>query len=288
MTKRHIQLLADNKDVGYVEGKCSEKFESVLVDAYKNGWSALANKIPSSKSTNVYLITSPAEGFYKEFLARNSLEKFKARLVGSRCARHIAQSEILSKKGFDTPNILASGRLGKNEFIVSEAVKGVSFGEYLCSKLRQTKSKKSLQKKRLLFSQLGKFVGRLHKAGIIHGDLRPNNLLLVFKEKQPSWYVIDNERNQLVNRPTRKQLVKNLVQINMFHALDMTMTDRRRFFQGYLSAFQPQYDARGLEKEVIVTAFDRLRLKPVVESKRTHQEEAAASDEVYTDSEMKR
>lgn len=288
MTERRIKLLINNKSIGFVEGECSENIERVLIDAYQNGWLELAKKIPSSKSTSVYLINIPLAGFYKEFLSRGYLDQFKALLVGSRCAKHIKQSKILSKKGFDTPRILASGRLGRNEFVVSQAVNGISFGEYLSATLRRPGTVKALHRKRLLFAELGRFIGRLHAAGVVHGDLRPNNLLLVFENSQPGWYVIDNERNKLTSNPSRKQLVKNLIQINMFHGIDMTMTDRRRFFKGYFSIFQSPYDARALEQEVVKKTRYRLKSKPVIEPKNFNAEKLAVIDNAFTVSEQEK
>lgn len=258
-----MKLSMAGRNVGFVEGEYSSLLQPILIQAYVKGWQGLAEKVPSSETANVYFIGAPINGFYKEFLPRNNLDKLKAVVGKSRCKKHIAQSSWLSQLGINTPKLLAHGKLDSNEFIVTASVEGISFGEFLSSLFRRPKTKQALRMKRALIVSLGALVGRLHRVGVTHGDLRPNNILLAWEGELIRWYLIDNERNKTGSTLARKDVVKNLVQINMFHSIDWTMSDRRRFFNAYFNTYTPTWDARTLEKDVLAVAKARLHRKPV-------------------------
>jgi tRNA A-37 threonylcarbamoyl transferase component Bud32 len=89
--------------------------------------------------------------------------------------------------------------------------------------------------KRALISAAGKEIGRLHRHGIFHGDLRVGNIIINGTGASVRLYFIDNERTRHYgNMPERKRF-KNLVQLNMVLLPQITRTDRLRFFNAYLT-----------------------------------------------------
>ena len=264
MSGKRLSITVENRRIGFIEGPQANSFLPVLTSAYTKGWKGIAESVPSSKTTGVFHLLSPEDCFYKEFYDRNFLEQIKAWFKGGRSQRHIKQSTLLLKNGFNTPALLAAGTRGKNSFVITKSVPGVSFGEYISALLRKPKDPQQLRWKRSLFSSLGTIVGQLHMAGIVHGDLRPNNILLETANKQPKWFFIDNERNSKHHVITRKDLIKNLVQINMFHSIDMSRSDRRRLFKAYFKVFKTQFDHQEIEREVLQKVFLRLESKPLV------------------------
>ncbi|WP_101758451.1 lipopolysaccharide kinase InaA family protein [Oceanicoccus sp. KOV_DT_Chl] len=199
-------------------------------DALPAGWqwvncSVFARVAHSQGSNNV---------FYKQFLPRNYMETPKAWFRGSRCERAIKQLNVLKDNNFQSPEVLCWGSLsGGREFMVTQAVDGVGVGSYLASYFRGVSTPALLKEKREIISSLGAEVGRLHQAGIVHGDLRPNNVLIERDGCSIAFHFIDNERNKQYRKIPKKLLIKNLVQIGMLADIDLTNTDRVRFLKAY-------------------------------------------------------
>ena len=96
-------------------------------------------------------------------------------------------------------------------------------------------SKEKNSKKRVLIGQFCHTVGRLHKLGISHGDLRLGNIIVDVSDPCQLRYVfLDNERTAHYRKLPKRKRLKNIVQINMYLDSIATKTDRLRFFQSYL------------------------------------------------------
>ena len=202
--------------------------------------------------------------FYKQFLARNIWERPKAWLRGSRCKRAVEQASLLPELGFNTPAVLSWGSLsGAREFMLTEAVNGIGVGSCIASYFRQRTSAQSLYWKRQLIRELGAFVGKLHSAGVVHGDLRPNNVLMELGKQPFVFHLIDNERNKNYKVIPHKLIVKNLVQIGMLANIDISNTDRLRFYNSYLEQYQrfTRPESIRLATEVYKTTLQRLSTK---------------------------
>jgi hypothetical protein len=75
----------------------------------------------------------------------------------------------------------------------------------------------------------------MHRAGIIHGDLRPGNVLARKVADGWEFFFLDNERTRKWPWLPMRLRLKNLVQINMLPE-GISRTDRMRFFQAYMLA----------------------------------------------------
>ena len=78
-------------------------------------------------------------------------------------------------------------------------------------------------------------IGKLHNSGIVHGDLRLNNIL-VTENLEGNWQFsfIDNERNSEHGKRIRwRGRCRNLVQMNMTEDPSISNRDRRMFFIEY-------------------------------------------------------
>lgn len=224
-----------------------------------SGWQWVNSSPYANVATNI-----DQSLFYKAFLARNIWETPKALLRGSRCKRAIEQAQHLPLQGFNTPAVVCWGKLDKGrEFMLTEAVNGIGVGSCFASYFRQRKDKTSLTWKRLLIRSLGELVAKLHSAGIVHGDLRPNNVLLELNKQPYRFHLIDNERNKQYRTVPYKLVVKNLVQIGMLAGIDISNTDRMRFYQSYLKHYARfnHASSRDLAKEVYNRTMQRLATK---------------------------
>ncbi len=169
--------------------------------------------------------------YFKEFFPRSPIEKLKALVKGSRATRARRQSEALLLAGFDAPQNICWGHLGSShEYLFTYAVPGFGITAWLRQEL-SARDPASLRKRRQLLRELGIFVGRMHATGFIHGDLRSSNVMAVERRDRFQFSLIDNERNVQQVPPTGKQLLKNIMQLNMLFPSDLTRSDRLRFFR---------------------------------------------------------
>lgn len=201
--------------------------------------------------------------YYKEFLSRSPLESVKAFFRGSRATRARRQNDALREAGFAAPENIDWGRLpGGSEYLFSSAVPGQGVTHWLREELVERRGE-PLRRRRILLTSLGAFIGRLHAAGFIHGDLRTSNVLAEWRGDDFTFALIDNERNCRQRPAPGRKLLRNLMQLNMLLPTDLTATDRMRFF-GAWRRQMPEWsapEARSLGTEAYRWAMQRLQAK---------------------------
>ncbi|MDD5459871.1 MAG: lipopolysaccharide kinase InaA family protein, partial [Phycisphaerae bacterium] len=109
--------------------------------------------------------------YLKRFLDRSLLDKLKHIFRPSRAQRSFTGSMILKNNGFDCPEIIALG-LKKKNFITSdsfittlEVENSVDLYNFFHN------YNNGLKYKRDFLRTLGRIIGKMHAAGIFHGDL---------------------------------------------------------------------------------------------------------------------
>jgi len=174
--------------------------------------------------------------YFKEYVRRSWLDWFKELVGPGRAMRALRASLMLADAGFLSPTVVAAGRVGRQcAFLVTEEVADARPAfEYLTSR-RSSESPCTLRDRRDLLRSLGRTIGRMHRAGIVHGDLRPGNVLARRAAGDWEFFFIDNERTRKWRWIPRRLRLKNLVQINMLPP-EISRTDRMRFFQAYMLA----------------------------------------------------
>lgn len=196
-------------------------------------------RVPSSALARVARMEVAGETFFlKVYLSGGRMDNFKQKLRGNRAERARKAALELEHFGFDTAEVVLTGAVGDRSWMVSRAIDGIGFGFYAYAFLRPPFSSPArLAWKREVIRALGDYVGRLHAVGIVHGDLRMNNILIDGHAKPPHFALIDNERNMRfsVYMPRRLR-IKNLVQVTLFHPPIVTRADRLRFYQAYCKA----------------------------------------------------
>ncbi|TDG15842.1 hypothetical protein E2F43_06350 [Seongchinamella unica] len=225
------------------------------------GWTLVGSsayaRVAADESTGV---------FYKEFLPRSPLERIKALVRGSRATRAREQNEALRDAGFQTPVNLAWGSLpGGREYLFSSAVPGTGVTSWLREEL-VSREGESLALRRQLLRQLGDFIGRMHAAGFTHGDLRTSNVLAERDGDNFQFYLIDNERNRRSTPAAGREVLRNLMQLNMLRPDDLSHRDRMRFFQCWRRQMSHlnEAEAKLLARESYRWAHRRLRRKGLV------------------------
>jgi len=147
---------------------------------------------------------------------------------------------MLSEHGFFVPETVAFGerRFGPvctSNFLITRELAGVDnlYDRFDGNWLGQ--SPQVLRDKRRFIRALGQTVGRMHGAGIFHGDMRAGNVFAKKSEGNWQFFFLDNERTRRFGVLPCRLRFKNLVQLNMLQSEVITQTDRMRFFKAYLA-----------------------------------------------------
>lgn len=230
--------------------------------------------VPSSTSARVAKSIDTKTGkmiYCKVFLPRSVLERLKQVLRGSRAKRATDNATLLEKLGFNTPKVLGSGTSSHYSWLATEGVNAVGLGDYADKCLRGKLSPTRLQWKREIITALATLLGQLHKQGVIHGDLRLNNILIDTQKKSPYFYLVDNERNKYFSTDGKKipeeLIIKNLVQVALLFPPFASKTDRCRFINVYREVldipFNEQFSEMMESVHTKITGrLDKLSQKP--------------------------
>ena len=198
--------------------------------------------LTSSRFATVLRFHNPADGdvfFYKEFHNRGAKDVLKNLFGFTRAKRAFRAGQLLLQYGFLTPEPVLYGVQKtfffiRNNFLITRAVSGDRTYQYLKHHFHLPLPGEVLEEKRALLSAAGHEIGRLHKAGIFHGDLRVGNIILHGRGAATRFNFIDNERTTRSRILPAKKRLRNLVQLNMIRLPHITMTDRLRFLTAYL------------------------------------------------------
>jgi tRNA A-37 threonylcarbamoyl transferase component Bud32 len=117
--------------------------------------------------------------------------------------------------------------------MITEGIDAVAMGEFIYARWRPPLDNNAAEDKKMIIDNLGSTIGRMHKTGIYHGDLRLNNILLHHTDKAVAFYFIDNERNRIYKKIPEYLIEKNLVQVNLIFPEYVTRQDRLRFYKSY-------------------------------------------------------
>jgi serine/threonine protein kinase len=196
----------------------------------------------SSKMARLWTTTARYRGstigiYIKQYLQRTAMDYLKHFFRDSRGRRAFKASLMLRLNGLDCPEPLVlllkyTGPCCTNSILVTEGISGsINLNKHI-SKLKAEGTYRAETEKKAIIKNLSSYVGKMHKSGIFHGDLRAGNILLQHSDQRWRFYLIDNERTRQFTAMPRRLIIKNLVQLNMFQA-GITNTDRIRFLKAY-------------------------------------------------------
>ena len=189
--------------------------------------------------------------YFKEFIPKSKLEILKSKFRGTRCEVWVKQAKIALDSGFEVPEILTYGVLkNKHHYLITAAGPNGSASDYLVKKPENDE----LMRQEWI-KAFGRYIGQMHKAGIVHGDLRAGNILME-PNLPPRFVMIDIERNSYHTIVPLSLVKKNLVQlIKRISFKDFTAKDRTLFFKHYNFAYK-RFDSKDQKK----LAFDIIKL----------------------------
>ncbi len=201
-------------------------------------------RIGSARSSRVFRFSISLAGtdrvvYFKEYINRSMWDALKHMVRASRARRAFAASMMLAEQGINAPEILALGEvrtapLAGHCLLVTFAVMASQPVYVLLGGDSSGLGIGALRLKRDLIRMLGHTIGRMHGRGIVHGDLRPGNILARCIEGQWQLFFLDNERTRRLPWIPAHLRRKNLVQVGMV-AAGVSRTDRFRFWRAYLT-----------------------------------------------------
>ena len=204
--------------------------------------------------------------YFKEYLFRSVWDIIKHLFRKSRARRAFNASIMLQQNGLNAPEVVAIGELyygpfrAKNFLITREIENAKDIYSYLY-KYRRNITSQFRHYKRSLICELGRTIGKMHAAGIFHGDLRPGNILAEHTGEHWKFFFMDNERTKQYQHLPYYFRLKNLVQVNMLQNY-FTNTDRMRFLKLYLQSNPNlKHNKQFLVRRVMLRTQQRLKLK---------------------------
>ncbi len=213
-------------------------------DEHVDGVRGPFDEVPASQFARVFKCPVGFGGrrenlYLKQFFCRSWWDFVKHLFRPSRARRAFSASLMLAEHGFCVPKVVALGeqRYGPvctSNFLITRELDNAS-DLYACFDDNwQVQSGQVLRDKRRFIRALGETVGRMHGAGIFHGDLRAGNIFAKSVDGAWQFFFLDNERTRKLGLLPKRLRLKNLVQVNMLQIKNITLTDRMRFFEAYL------------------------------------------------------
>ncbi len=172
--------------------------------------------------------------FYLKHFHSRTIPHRLARIMGfSEAGREMRFSQYLTDHGVPTPPPLAMMCGGGKEWLVTKAVAPATPADQW--HLRQLHSGpegwRTIQK---VIVALGSMIGRMHAAGVMHGDLHCGNVLVRTDTDPPKLVLTDLHRVRRRRKISRRARVINLAQLFHDRFTFTSRTERLRFLTEYL------------------------------------------------------
>ncbi len=235
--------------------------ESVIALAVNAAKGTAGARIRCSRHAETRLAKpGETEVFVKIISPPKGLVRLK-RLIRGAPSDHVAAiTAALRRDGFRAPAPILWGseaRSGRQVIVTARAK-----GTLLPRLLREGRC--AIGAKRSMLRALGAEIARLHRAGYIHGDLTPFNIIVEEVSPDARFIFLDHERTRKtwLARFERPRL-RNLVQLGHFDLLGVSRTDRMRVWRGYAEAQRAGRSRRQLRRliRMIQTRLARDRRK---------------------------
>jgi hypothetical protein len=192
----------------------------------------------------VYCVSLPGLRFYVKHNRMSDLRARLRELVRPAKAR-IEYNRALAVAARHVPTVvpLAVGEncntLGpRDSFLITRSLDGAEpLHTFIDHSLPQLAIERQARVRHHLTIELGRFMARMHDAGIIHDDLHPGNLLIRLAEDDRPWlYLIDLHAVRLGRPLGWRASRENLILFNRWCVLRTRRTDRLRFWHAYCQA----------------------------------------------------
>jgi tRNA A-37 threonylcarbamoyl transferase component Bud32 len=181
-------------------------------------------------------VGGPGAAFLKVYRRAGWRTDLKDLWRPSKALRALRISRRLSDDGFLAPAVLAAGeqragRFLRGAFLLTLAVSWPTLAQ-LGKRLALLSAEEGRQRRRAIVEALGAEVGRLHRAGYVHGDLVVSNIL-VDEGTPPRFCFLDHDRSRKRASPSEREQGRTLVELNRLPVPGIRHADRLRFLLHY-------------------------------------------------------
>lgn len=203
---------------------------------------ASLERVPSSPHAEVDRgAIGPGSSLYycKRFLMRGPMDSLKHLVRKSRAARAVYGATLLERAGFSSPRVVCkieerrAGLVRRSGLITEAVTEAPALNEWIRD--RNLSERAGWRRRRRLFRDFGAEVGRLHGAGIYHGDMRHGNVLCQPVDDGWRFVWLDLESTRGFQRIPFDRRVRNLAQLNLWPD-DVTLGERWAFWLEYVEA----------------------------------------------------
>ena len=182
--------------------------------------------------------------YVKHYHSRTLLHRL-GRMLGRFDARHeMAFSLFLAERGVQAPRPLAA-RWGRGEqWLVTETVAPAEPADvwHLKRLAEGLPGRRAIQRATIALAEL---FGRMHAAGVVHGDVHCGNVLVRTDRPTLELILTDLHRARRRRRLSRRARAANLAQLFHDRSSFTTRTERLRFLTHYLRASGAEGSLRG-------------------------------------------
>lgn len=215
------------------------------LDAILDPLSAGSEKVKKNASRTVFRGVINGQAVYIKHYHSRSLWHRIGRAFGRYDAKHeVAFSRHLTDSGVTTPWALAAQWTGGHQWLVTAAVSPAVAADVWHDQqlLEGPAGRRRIRQVTVALAQL---VGRMHAAGVIHGDLHCGNILIRTDTPKLELVLTDLHRTRRARRISRRARAANLA--HLFHdRMDFTTrTERFRFLKHYFHASGAEGTLRG-------------------------------------------
>ena len=187
--------------------------------------------------------------YLKHFYSRGFFRRLGRALGISRAMREMKLSRHLSSHGVATPSVLAARCSGGIEWLAMDAVTPAEPADRWHEAALHRGDEDALRAIRRATISLGRMIGRMHAAGVVHWDLHCGNILVRTGAAAGELVLIDLHRGRR-QRLSRRVKAANLAQLLHDRSDFTTRSDRLRFLKEYLAASGAPGTLRGWQMMV--------------------------------------
>ncbi len=202
---------------------------------------AAGGSLHRSKHADTYRWTRPEGAIYVKVYRRyRRWTALKDWFRPSKAANVGRVSAALAAKGFLVPSLLAVGEERRltpgRSWCATAALDGEPIAARLAA-LAVPDQPTMLRAKRGVLDSLGREVARLHRAGVVAGDLVPANVWIALAAAELQIAFLDHDRTRIGAAPAPWYASRrNLVQLNRVVLPGVVTTDRLRVWRAYAAA----------------------------------------------------
>lgn len=181
--------------------------------------------------------------FIKHFLVPSWKERWRQWFRRGKGRNEAKRAQRLDRAGIPTITPIALGEQRKHKFLfenylVTPEIAGMApLDEFVEQTLGTLPEPRRGRVRRALAVALGELTARLHRAGFVHQDFHPGNVLVGLDgDDRPHLAMIDLDALRVRNELSWNGVRENLALLNHYFVLRCSRTDRRRFLSAYLAA----------------------------------------------------